>query len=86
MGRIGRLIERRNDKLVERFYYWTEVQRLRFDDAIRQLSENEFFLSENMIVNILRSHRPKGSVFKPPRCPELTEEQLALFREDGNNH
>ena len=39
MGRIGRLIERRNDKLVERFYYWTEVQRLRFDDAIRQLSE-----------------------------------------------
>lgn len=86
MGRIGRLIERRNDKLVERFYYWTEVQRLRFDDAIRQLSENEFFLSENMIVNILRSHRPKGSVFKPPRCPELTEEQLELFREDGNNH
>ena len=85
MGRIGRLIERRNDKLVERFYYWTEVQRLRFDDAIRQLSENEFFLflSENMIVNILRSHRPKGSVFKPPRCPELTEEQLELFREDG---
>lgn len=82
MGRIGRLIERRNDKLVERFYYWTEVQRLRFDDAIRQLSENEFFLSENMIVNILRSHRPKGSVFKPPRCPELTEEQLELFRED----
>lgn len=81
MGRIGRLIERRNDKLVERFYYWTEVQRLRFDDAIRQLSENEFFLSENMIVNILRSHRPKGSVFKPPRCPELTEEQLELFRE-----
>ena len=86
MGRIGRLIEKRNDKLVERFYYWTEVQRLRFDDAIRQLSENEFFLSENMIVNILRSHRPKGSVFKPPRCPELTEEQLELFREDGNNH
>ena len=83
MGRIGRLIERRNDKLVERFYYWTEVQRLRFDDAIRQLSENEFFLSENMIVNILRSHRPKGSVFKPPRCPELTEEQLELFREDS---
>ena len=83
MGRIGRLIERRNDK---RFSYWTEVQRLRFDDAIRQLSENEFFLSENMIVNILRSHRPKGSVFKPPRCPELTEEQLELFREDGNNH
>ena len=34
-----------------------------------------------MIVNILRSHRPKGSVFKPPRCPELTEEQLELFRE-----
>ena len=81
MGRIGRLIERRNDKLVERFYYWTEVQRLRFVDAIRQLSENEFFLSENMIVNILRSHRPKGSVFKPPRCPELTEEQYELFRE-----
>ena len=43
--RDSRLIEKRNAKIAARYYYWTEKQRLRSDDAIRQLSEEEFFLN-----------------------------------------
>ena len=32
-GRNKHLIEQRNSALIRRYYYWTEVQRLRFDDA-----------------------------------------------------
>ena len=39
--RNKRLIEKRNAKIAARYYYWTEVQRLRSDDAIRQLSEDD---------------------------------------------
>ena len=52
--RNSRLIDKRNRKICARYYYWTEVQRMRFDDAIHQLSEEEFFLSEATILNILR--------------------------------
>ena len=52
--RDSRLIERRNAKIAARYYYWTEEMRMRSDDAIRQLSENEFFLSEVTIIEILR--------------------------------
>lgn len=51
--RDTRLIEKRNAKIAARYYYWTEIQRYRSDDAIRQLSEEEFFLSEATILRIL---------------------------------
>lgn len=41
-------------KLYERYYYWTEVKRLRFDDALQKLSREEFFLSESRIMQIIR--------------------------------
>ena len=37
-GRNKQLIDERDKKLFERFYYWSEVQRLRFDDVIHKLS------------------------------------------------
>ena len=33
-GRDKKLIELRDEALCRRYYYWTEVQRLRFDDAL----------------------------------------------------
>ena len=33
-GRDKNLIELRDEALCRRYYYWTEVQRLRFDDAL----------------------------------------------------
>ena len=49
-GRNKHLIEQRNAALIRRYYYWTELQRLRFDDALKILSEQEFFLSEERIM------------------------------------
>lgn len=40
--RRSRLIERRNKCLIARFYYWTEIKRLRFDDVLDVLQEEEF--------------------------------------------
>jgi len=86
-GRDKDLIRRRDEALCRRYYYWTEKQRLRFDDALRILSQNEFFISEQRIMAIIRrccheiddlSVRPVPKV----RKPRLTARQLELFTED----
>lgn len=86
--RDQRLIEKRNAKIAARYYYWTEVMRLRSDDAIHQLSEEEFFLSEATVLNILRRCQRygeeeikkmvhlKGPMAKPPK---ITAEMVALM-------
>ncbi|MZZ85462.1 transposase, partial [Escherichia coli] len=52
-GRDKNLIELRDEALCRRYYYWTEVQRLRFDDALKVLSQQEFFISEERIMSII---------------------------------
>lgn len=57
MGKKGRdreLIELRNQKLVERFVWWYEVQKVRLDETLRILSREEFFLSEQRIWCIIQ--------------------------------
>lgn len=78
-GRNRRLIEARNRKIAQRYYYWTEVKRLRFDDAVKELSENEFFLSEFMIWQILK----KTSAPNTPKKQQSksSDDQLTLFPE-----
>lgn len=86
--RDPRLIERRNAKIAARYYFWTEVQRLRSDDAIKQLSEEEFFLSEATILKILRHAQRVGEEeirkmvkLRGPmtRPPKITAEMVALM-------
>ena len=85
--RNSRLIAKRNKKICARYYYWTEVQRLRSDDAIRQLSEEEFFLSEATILNILRKMqhigemelRRNAALKRPPKTPSITAEMLSFM-------
>lgn len=87
--RDNRLIEKRNRKICARFYYWTEVQRLRSDDALKQLSEEEFFLSIATILSILKKMRRLGDeelrrlapLKKPAKIPRITSEMLSLFPE-----
>lgn len=43
----------RNRALIARYYYWTEIRRRRFDDVIRILSEQEFFVEDRTISNTL---------------------------------
>ncbi len=83
-GRSKGLIEKRNEALCRRWYYWTELQRLRFDDALKILSEQEFFLSEDRIMAIIRQYcreHPDEGVKPVPRVrkPRLTSAQLGLF-------
>ena len=70
--------------LLRRYHYWTEIQRLRFDDALKQLSENEFFISEERIMAIIRENYKKipDLLINPvPKIkkPKITAGQLALF-------
>ena len=78
-GRDKELIRLRDEALCRRYYYWTEVQRLRFDDALKVLSEREFFISEERILAIIRRKLREGTdrVFTVPgrvRCPRLSAE------------
>ena len=84
-GRDKELIELRDEALFRRYYYWTEEKRLRFDDALCILSKQEFFISEERIMSIIRRKcreikdiqvRPVPKV----RMPRLTARQLELFQ------
>lgn len=86
-GRDKTLIKLRDEALLRRYYYWTEVQRLRFDDALRILSRQEFFISEERIMAIIRKKCDilKDIAMKPvPKVkkPRLTAVQLSLFMGD----
>lgn len=83
-GRNKDLISRRDEALIRRYYYWTELQRLRFDDTLKILSEKEFFISEERVMAIIRENYDKVkdiSVRPVPKVklPKMTKEQLILF-------
>lgn len=46
-------VEKRNRLMIARFYYWTEIRRRRFDDVMKILSTQEFFVEDRTISNAL---------------------------------
>ncbi|WP_288767893.1 transposase [uncultured Prevotella sp.] len=60
-GRNKSLVAARDQRMFERYYYWTEIRRLRFDDAIRKLSEEEFFVSESRVMQVVRRMIQNGA-------------------------
>lgn len=76
-GRNKDLIAKRDEMLCRRYYYWTEVQRLRFDDALKILSEQEFFLSEERILSILRLHCDNPCEFTARPAPKIRKPRLS---------
>lgn len=85
-GRDKELIKLRDEALCRRYYYWTERHRLRFDDALKILSEREFFISEERIMAIIRRMIRTGNAENIPALPKvkkprLTNDQLSLFPE-----
>ena len=84
-GRDKALIELRDEALCRRYYYWTEERRLRFDDALTLLSKQEFFISEERIMTIIRRkcREIKDIQLRPVpkvKVPRLTVQQLELFQ------
>lgn len=53
-GRDSELIALRDKKLIERFVFWYEVQKVRLDETLRILSREEFFISEQRIWCIVK--------------------------------
>ena len=85
-GRNSELIRKRDEALCRRYYELTEKQRLRFDDALRVLSQQEFFISEGRIMAIIRKKvgELKDIALKPVpkvKMPRLTAKQLELFQD-----
>lgn len=85
-GRDKNLINKRNIALLLRYHELTEVKRLRFDDALKVLSEQEFFISEERILAIIRdcnnlTDEVKVKPYPRVKLPKLTAGQLALFKE-----
>ena len=89
-----RLCELRDQKLFDRYVYWTEERRVRFDDVIRILSEEEFFICEQLVMRIIRRMINEGctasngqKVAKPKflgfrqRGEQSSDCQLSLFSE-----
>ena len=70
-GRDKALISARDRKLFERYYYWTEVKRLRFDDALQKLSSEEFFISEGRIMQIIRKMIREGEKVDGAELPAV---------------
>lgn len=84
-GRDKALIELRDEALCRRYYYWTEERRLCFDDALALLSKQEFFISEERIMTIIRRkcREIKDIQLRPVpkvKVPRLTAQQLELFQ------
>lgn len=93
-GRDKYLIEARDRKMFERFYFWSEVQRLRFDDTIRKLAFEEFFLSEATTLRIIKRMLTEGATvdgktiknsryqgFRPSRRTKSKISELSFFAE-----
>ena len=58
-GRDKSLISLRDEQLIKRWFQLTEIERLRFDDSLKQLSEKEFFISEQRIWTIIKKNANK---------------------------
>lgn len=66
-------IDERNRLLVLRYYYWTEIRRMRFDDVVRILSDKEFFIDERTIQQVIMQN---ANVYKSLLTGELTVNAL----------
>lgn len=56
-GRSKDLIKLRDESLVRRFFELTEIKRLRFDDTLTKLSQEEYFICEPRILLIIRQNQ-----------------------------
>jgi hypothetical protein len=79
-GRNKALIARRDEMLCHRYHYWTETQRLRFDDTLKILSEEEFFLSEERILTILRANGDTLRELAGRPTPKMRRERFPTRR------
>lgn len=71
-GRSPKLIQRRNEYLIKRYYYWYELRRLRIDDVLDVLQNDEIFLDADYILTIIRNNSHLLKELKTVRPKEST--------------
>jgi hypothetical protein len=82
-GRNPELIKLRNNKIVERYFYHSEIMRIRFDDVIRILQYQEFFLDERTLLKILRDNSDRINEMKDQQRQKMERKQLKIqFNEE----
>ena len=64
---------KRNRILTARYYYWTELQRRRFDDVLHILADDEFFVDERTVSNALIE---QDDFYNPQIDDRTTKRQL----------
>jgi len=62
-GRSNKLINRRNECLLERYYYYGSFKHQCYEEILRQLV-SEFFLSPSTIATIIQTHTEELQVIK----------------------
>jgi len=76
-GRSDKLIELRNQALIARYYYWSEIWERRYDKVLETLSKHEFFISETTIHReILRNDNLLKNILN--RRPDVKELALSF--------
>lgn len=76
-GRSPQLIQKRNEFLVKRYYFWHDLQRRRMDDVLEILSHQEVFLDKEYIMYLIRKNH---SLIKEIKQKKPTERQLVKFQ------
>lgn len=74
------MLDKRNEAICRRFYYWTEIQRLRFDDALRILSQDEFFIGEDYLMRIIRENASKITDIEIKSVPKVRKPKLSAVQ------
>ena len=87
-GRDPKRIRQRNIALIKKFYHLYEVKEIRYDRVITKLANEEFFLSENTIEQIIKRNidlldrLAKGEDISEPYAESKEQKnQLSIFDE-----
>ena len=67
---------KRNRVLVARYFYWTDIRRRRYDDVIRILEEDEFFVEYQTISRILNAYDAYYNYLKGTLPPKFAIKSL----------
>lgn len=79
-GRNEMLIENRNECLFYRFYYYSRIKRLRYEDVLEVIS-NEFFLTPRTISNLIADESEyQKEVFKEKLSVKELEKKFDFLK------
>jgi len=77
MSKDKGLLKLRDQKLIERFYYWSEIKLTKFERVLEILEKEEFFISQFTILGIIKEN---DNYLQELREKPENKSQLKLFK------